>query len=258
MAGKQSTPTRAHVKRSRAPHHPATHATNLTAGADADTIAVEEIRRSGRANKGHHTKNNDALDEPSPVAPKPAKSTPKPEKIEKHEKIEKKAPEPPMKSKTKGQAVRAQSTQSGDQDEEEEDALIRCVCGDQRDIRGRQMICCDTCEAWQHNKCLGLPEGDFWDGKDYYCEQCKPQDHQELLAAMARGEKPWARKKGSKPKPRPSDVKQETASEKATTPQPSATPSQTAGAPAEASSPTPAPVSAEDANGHADPKVCCQ
>jgi hypothetical protein len=25
----------------------------------------------------------------------------------------------------------------------------------------------------------------------YYCEQCKPEDHEELLAAIARGEKPW-------------------------------------------------------------------
>ncbi len=25
----------------------------------------------------------------------------------------------------------------------------------------------------------------------YYCEQCKPEDHKELLAAIARGEKPW-------------------------------------------------------------------
>lgn len=25
----------------------------------------------------------------------------------------------------------------------------------------------------------------------YFCEQCKPDDHKELLAAIARGEKPW-------------------------------------------------------------------
>lgn len=165
----------------------------------------------------------------------------------------------------KGQAKRAQSAQSADADEdddddEEEDAIIRCVCGDQRDIRGRQMICCDNCTAWQHNKCLGLPEGDYWEGKDYYCEQCKPEDHVELLAAMARGERPWARKKGSKPKPRPSDVKQEAASsEKAATPQ-HETPSQPAQAPAEASTPTPAPVAvphSDASNGHGDSKVRC-
>ncbi|RAR13759.1 phd finger domain-containing protein [Stemphylium lycopersici] len=225
---------------------------------------ADEIRRSGRANKGHHTKNQDALDEPSP-APK-AKAPPV---------AEKKGPTPGKKGQPKGQAQRAQSTQSAEQEEEEEeeeeeDAIIRCVCGDQRDIRGRQMICCDSCTAWQHNKCLGLPEGDFWEGKDYYCEQCRPQDHVDLLAAMARGERPWARKKGSKPKPRASDVKQEVASEKATTPQQSATPSQQPPpAPVEAPTPTPAPAPApapasapapaaaptpEASNGHSDSK----
>tara|TARA_R110002003_G_scaffold131_4_gene12324 strand:+ start:7052 stop:9412 length:2361 start_codon:yes stop_codon:yes gene_type:complete len=119
------------------------------------------------------------------------------------------------------------------------------------------MICCDSCEAWQHNKCLGLPEGDYWENKTYYCEQCKPEDHQELLAAMARGEKPWARKKGSKPKTRPSDVKQE---EQANTPQPvaDATPSQASAAPVQAPTPTPAPLTVQTSdasNGQADSKV---
>ncbi|KAH7381228.1 SPOC domain-containing protein [Phaeosphaeria sp. MPI-PUGE-AT-0046c] len=202
---------------------------------------TDETRRSGRANKGQHTKNHDLLEEPS--APKP------------------KAPPPPPKADKKGTAKakaetpRAQSAQSEEQDDDEDNAIIRCVCGDQRDIRGRQMICCDSCEAWQHNKCLSLPEGDYWEDKTYYCEQCRPQDHTELLAAMARGEKPWARKKGSKPKPRPSDVKLE---EKPTTPQhssvpPSPAPTQSAKAP----TPTPpAPVETEDTpNGHEDAKV---
>ncbi|KAH7069825.1 SPOC domain-containing protein [Paraphoma chrysanthemicola] len=189
---------------------------------------TDETRRSGRANKGQHTKNLDLAEEattPKPVTqPKAGKKG---------------------QPKGKGDVGRAQSSQSADQDDdEEEDAIIRCVCGDQRDIRGRQMICCDKCEAWQHNKCLGLPEGDYWEGKSYYCEQCNPQDHQELLAAMARGEKPWARKKGSKPKPRPSDVKQD---EKPKTPQPTAedTPPQSSAPPVQAPTPTPAPLAVE-------------
>lgn len=207
---------------------------------------TEETRRSGRANKGHHTKHRDSLDEPSHNATTSAKP-------------EKKAPEP-VKGGKKTLAARDPSTPPPEQDdqEDEEDAVIRCVCGDQRDIRGRQMICCDTCEAWQHNKCLGLPEGDFWDGKDYYCEQCKPQDHVELLAAMARGEKPWARKKGSKPKPRLSDIKQETLSDKASTPQQPTTPSRSAPAPSEVVTPTPVPTSARTeaaANGSVDSLV---
>ena len=162
------------------------------------------MRRSGRANKGHHTKNQDALDEP------PAK------------------PKAKAKNEKKAQAARSNSAQT---EEEEDDAIIRCVCGDQRDIRGRQMIACDICEAWQHVKCLGLQEGDEWANRTYYCEQCKPEDHVELVAAIARGEKPWNRKKGSRksnvkarqsdvrPDPEP-DNKAKTGSSSTATPQP--------------------------------------
>ncbi|KAH8722806.1 SPOC domain-containing protein [Phaeosphaeriaceae sp. PMI808] len=213
---------------------------------DANVIAVDETRRSGRANKGQHTKNHDLADEP-PVP-----------KTKAQVKADKKG-----QAKGKLEVPRAQSAQSAqsaepeeEEEEEEDNAVIRCVCGDQRDIRGRQMICCDMCEAWQHNKCLSLPEGDYWEDKTYYCEQCKPQDHQELLAAMARGEKPWARKKGSKPKPRPSDVKQE---DKAPTPQHPASVASPSPAPqpTQESTPAPAPPSVQTqgtSNGHADSK----
>jgi hypothetical protein len=255
MTGKQTPPIRI------ATQHPLRPSRLLNARArtarppaDADIVAADETRRSGRANKGQHTKHPDLLDEP--LVPKA--------------KAEKKGP-----GKAKSDTPRAQSPQSEEQGNEEDDAIIRCVCGDQRDIRGRQMICCDKCEAWQHNKCLGLPEGDYWEDKTYYCERCKPEDHTELLAAMARGEKPWARKKGSKPKARPSDVNVKF-DDKASTPQQSvsvppspahaqrtktATPTPTpTPAPAAASSPATAPtplaVQTEDAsNGHDDSKV---
>lgn len=51
------------------------------------------------------------------------------------------------------------------------------------------MICCDNCEVWQHNDCMLLP--DDYAPPQYFCEQCKPEEHKELLAAVARGEKPW-------------------------------------------------------------------
>jgi hypothetical protein len=53
------------------------------------------------------------------------------------------------------------------------------------------MICCDNCSAWQHNDCMLLPYPPEEAPDKYYCEQCKPEDHKELLAAMTRGEKPW-------------------------------------------------------------------
>jgi hypothetical protein len=246
MTGKH-TPTRiATWHPSRTHHCPPTRTRPHPSTTDADIAAVDETRRSGRANKGQHTKNHDLLDEPPP---------PTVPKTKAQAKADKKG-----QPKGRGDVARAQSSQSEEQGDEEDDAIIRCVCGDQRDIRGRQMICCDKCEAWQHNKCLGLPEGDYWEDKTYYCEQCKPEDHQDLLAAMARGEKPWARKKGSKPKPRPSDVKQEekshTGADSVSAPSPSPAPA--TAPPAQEPTPTPAPLpvqTQDPSNGHADSKV---
>lgn len=60
------------------------------------------------------------------------------------------------------------------------------------------MICCEKCQAWQHNDCMGVTEIESELPEKYFCEQCRPSQHKELLAAMKRGEKPWeevARKK---------------------------------------------------------------
>ena len=53
------------------------------------------------------------------------------------------------------------------------------------------MICCDECEAWQHNECMEISEDSAELPEQYFCEQCRPQDHKALLAKIARGEKPW-------------------------------------------------------------------
>jgi len=50
------------------------------------------------------------------------------------------------------------------------------------------MICCDNCKVWQHNGCMLLPD-DYAPDK-YFCEECKPEDHIEVLAAVTRGQKP--------------------------------------------------------------------
>lgn len=227
MAGKQyPAPRDSTSRRLRAPHHFATRTAAPVPGTEADSLPADETRRSGRSNKGHH-RNRD-LDEPAAAKPKGKAS-----------KGGKKAATP---VETPTQSV---EPEEGDEEEEEE-TIYRCVCGVQREIGGRDMICCDKCDAWQHNVCLGLPSSAEWGEKPYFCEQCKPEDHKELLAAMARGEKPWARKKGSKNKPRTSDVKGESQ-----TPQPSSAPKQPESKPSVEATPTPAPAAKESSNGAA-------
>ncbi|KAF2654786.1 hypothetical protein K491DRAFT_679356 [Lophiostoma macrostomum CBS 122681] len=240
MAGKQNPLLRA-PRHGRNPRHAQRHPVPLPT--DANGKVADEIRRSGRSTKGQHTKNKDELDAEAAAAAVKPKPKSKPEK------------KPPPKA----EAARSQSVQSGEPPEEagEDEDIYRCVCGDQREIRGREMICCDKCQAWQHNKCLNLPGSEFWEGKTYYCEQCRPEDHAELLAAMARGERPWNRKKGSKgakPKFRPSDM----ASEATATPEKKEDASPH---PAPAPTPTPTPAAAppqetlaEASNGHAETK----
>ena len=232
MAGKQYPATRdSTLRRLRTPHHLATRTATPIEDTGADTLPTDEARRSGRANKGHHR--NRELDEPVSAAKPKGKAS----------KGSKKAATP-VETPT-------QSVEPEDGDEEDEETIYRCVCGVQREIGGRDMICCDNCDAWQHNICLGLPSSEEWGEKPYFCEQCKPEDHKELLAAMARGEKPWARKKGSKNKPRASDVKGESQ-----TPQPSSAAKKFEPKPSVEATPTPAPAVKESSSG-ATTKVRC-
>src|SRR5947209_2255462 len=120
---------------------------------------ADEPRRSGRATKGQYTKDRDISEEKGAA----------------------------RKGKGKGSKAKAETEANDD----EEDAYVRCICGlyEQEEETERTMICCDKCEAWQHNDCMGL--ADDYAPAQYFCEQCKPEDHKELLAAIARGEKPW-------------------------------------------------------------------
>ncbi|KAJ5550027.1 hypothetical protein N7461_004725 [Penicillium sp. DV-2018c] len=128
---------------------------------------ADEPRRSGRATKGQH-KN---LELPDDTGKKSKSKSPK-------EKSAKPSAEP---------------TPGPSEGEGEEEEIIRCICGEyeeEEDVE-RDMICCDQCSAWQHNDCMGLtfPKGQEPD--QYYCEQCRPENHKVLLARMQAGEKPW-------------------------------------------------------------------
>ena len=162
------------------------------------TAAEAEPRRSVRATKGQHTKSFDELE-----------------------------PSVPKRRQTK--KTKKEKAQEKDESEEEPEEVIRCVCGatEQDEDSGEAWISCETCYVWQHNVCVGVSSFEDEIPDNYWCERCRPQDHKELLAGMAKGEKPWEarrkrfeeeeadkkkRKGGRKPKAkRGSDAKEERA-----------------------------------------------
>lgn len=128
---------------------------------------TDEPRRSVRATKGQHTKSLDLLDQNSDAPKKRGKKA----------------------SATKKAA--SQEIASGADDEEE---IIRCICGvtEQDDDSDESWIACENCSAWQHNVCMGITtDEEILKNMDYYCEQCKPENHKDLLDAMAKGVKLW-------------------------------------------------------------------
>ena len=144
--------------------HAFTSSTIVEPDANERFVCPDEPRRSGRATKGQHTKDRDIPEE---------KSVPK-------------------GKKTKGKSSKAASEEP---DPEEDEAIIRCICGATEDDEGLMMIVCDNCEAWQHNLCMSVTEVEDELPEAYFCEECAPEQHVELLAAMKRGEKPWEAKK---------------------------------------------------------------
>lgn len=120
-----------------------------------------EPRRSVRATKGQHTK---AFDELEPPVPK-RRQTKKNKKAQVPEKEQSQEPE----------------------------EVIRCVCGatEQDEDSNEAWIACETCLVWQHNVCVGVSSYEDEIPEHYWCEQCKPENHRELLDAIARGEKLW-------------------------------------------------------------------
>ncbi|KAF4469028.1 Transcription factor BYE1 [Fusarium albosuccineum] len=139
----------------------------LKVSTNSNNPGESEPRRSVRATKGQHTK---SFDEIEPATVPKRRQTKKAKKAKEQEQEQQQEPE-----------------------EEEEDELIRCVCGatEQDEDSGEAWIACETCGAWQHNVCVGVSSFDDEIPEHYWCEQCRPDDHKELLDGMAKGEKPW-------------------------------------------------------------------
>ncbi|KAH6570048.1 hypothetical protein BASA60_007975 [Batrachochytrium salamandrivorans] len=64
-------------------------------------------------------------------------------------------------------------------DENSDDEVTRCLCGDTAP-KG-VMVQCDQCSVWQHCDCMNLAGKKL--PKKYFCEQCRPESHSDILAA---------------------------------------------------------------------------
>ncbi|SAM01354.1 hypothetical protein [Absidia glauca] len=94
-----------------------------------------------------------------------------------------------------------------DDDGSDDSAITRCPCGkeklpnwfgnsngnnnnnkdnnEEEDDDEGLMVMCDQCEVWQHCKCVGLEEEkDIPD--QYYCEQCRPENHKSVKTPHGR------------------------------------------------------------------------
>ncbi|KAF3936812.1 hypothetical protein ABW19_dt0203943 [Dactylella cylindrospora] len=147
-----------------------------------DENGTPEPRRSGRSTKGQHTRNAE-LNEEQPAAKKTAP-------------VLKKGSKPTRGKGSKADKASSPAATATTEENSDDGEIIRCVCGADTDEGGRQMIQCDRCNAWQHSSCMQIPTKNT--PEEYYCEQCKPELHKDLLEKMARGEKPWERRGGRK------------------------------------------------------------
>ncbi|KAF9524046.1 hypothetical protein CPB83DRAFT_886565 [Crepidotus variabilis] len=73
-------------------------------------------------------------------------------------------------------------------EDEEEQGVTRCVCGSSEDDpeAGEFMVQCEDCKVWQHGPCMGYQTEAQIPEDDYYCEQCRPDMHIELLKKLAK------------------------------------------------------------------------
>lgn len=104
----------------------------------------------------------------------------------------------PIESKRRGKKS-ASKKQAEPEPEDDEDEIIRCVCGatsQEKDDPEDPWIACDQCHVWQHNVCVGMSvyDEDLEDA-EYFCEECKPENHKELLEGIKKGHNLWEKRR---------------------------------------------------------------
>jgi hypothetical protein len=95
------------------------------------------------------------------------------------------------RNKRKSKRVRFQEVSELYDEDDGDDEICRCICGDNNFTAKRPWIQCTACEVWQHNECMNVSVFDDELGEHYWCEECDSEAHTELLAALERGERPW-------------------------------------------------------------------
>ncbi|KAG2211666.1 hypothetical protein INT47_008763 [Mucor saturninus] len=79
-------------------------------------------------------------------------------------------------SKRKRPQQRRRSASTSDENSSDSGSITRYNLG--------LMVQCDKCEVWQHCRCMGLEQPDIPD--QYYCEQCKPENHKTTRLSNGR------------------------------------------------------------------------
>lgn len=89
---------------------------------------------------------------------------------------------------------------------EGDEGVTRCVCGSTDENLGL-MIQCETCKCWQHCACMGMHTEEECPDV-YYCEQCRPENHIDLLRALGFLASPKVPKRGASRSSRQAFVKE--------------------------------------------------
>ncbi|KAJ3919430.1 hypothetical protein F5877DRAFT_90032 [Lentinula edodes] len=137
-----------------------------------DTDDLTEDRKNGTAHSVS-TSSNSSTQGSTKSKRKPKEKLPPPEETS---------------DTTKPPLLPPEMAASEGQEEEEEGGITRCVCGNTEDDpdAGEFMVQCETCKVWQHGLCMGFESEDQLHDGDYYCEQCRPDMHVDLLKKLSR------------------------------------------------------------------------